>query len=92
MRRIWGVGSPKDHSATNGACWHPQHGSCMTTKNKEDSRSAHTQVDSAGQESALQGKGASSKNVRESDELKTYRTQFKTVLMILHFLKKILCF
>ena len=41
-------------------------------------------MDSAGQESALQGKGASSKNVCESDELKTYRTQFKTVLMILH--------
>ena len=56
----------------------------MTMK-KKDSRSARTRADSAGQESALQGKGASSKNVREPDELKTYQTQFKTVLMILYF-------
>ena len=62
----------------------------MTTKKKKDSRSARTQVDSAGQESALQGKGASSKNVRESEELKTYRTQFKTVLMILHLKKNLM--
>lgn len=61
----------------------------MTMK-KKDSRSARTRADSAGQESALQGKDASSKNVREPDELKTYQTQFKTVLMILYFLKNLM--
>lgn len=58
----------------------------MTMK-KKDSRSARTQSGLSWTRKCPTGKRRIIKNVREPDELKTYQTQFKTVLMILYFKK-----